>query len=207
MFNANKPSLEELPSAKQLLRSTIMAAIAAIAILVMVVLPAEYGIDPTGAGRLIGLTEMGEIKKELSEEAEQDRQQGGQTGQQSSLLQNLFGLIVSTAHAQSGAAWAEEVEFELDPGATNELKMTMTEGASVDYLMTVTGGRVNFDLHGHGGGNSITYEKGRGSTGSEGSFTAAFPGSHGWFWRNRDSKPVVVNVKLRGTYSDLKQGQ
>jgi len=207
MFNANKPSLEELPSAKQLLRSTIMAAIAAIAILVVVVLPAEYGIDPTGAGRLIGLTEMGEIKKELSEEAEQDRQQGGQTGEQSYLLQNLFGLIVSTAHAQSGAVWAEEVEFELAPGATNELKMTMTEGASVDYLMTVTGGRVNFDLHGHGGGNSITYEKGRGSTGSEGSFTAAFPGSHGWFWRNRDSKPVVVNVKLRGTYSDLKQGQ
>ena len=54
MFNAEKPSLEELPSSAQLIRSTILAAVSAAAILVTVVLPAEYGIDPTGVGRAIG---------------------------------------------------------------------------------------------------------------------------------------------------------
>lgn len=59
----------------------------------------------------------------------------------------------------------------------------------------------------HGNGNSITYERGRGSTNSEGEFTAAFPGGHGWFWRNRDTKPLTVNLRLRGTYSELRQGE
>lgn len=55
MFNAEKPSLEDLPSSAQLLKSTLIAAVSAIVILVTVVLPAEYGIDPTGVGRAIGL--------------------------------------------------------------------------------------------------------------------------------------------------------
>ena len=56
MFNAEKPSLDELPSSKQLIRSTVIAGASAVAILVTVVLPAEYGIDPTGLGRAIGLS-------------------------------------------------------------------------------------------------------------------------------------------------------
>ncbi|MCU0854860.1 MAG: hypothetical protein MUF63_08155, partial [Rhodobacteraceae bacterium] len=35
-------------------------------------LPAEYAIDPTGVGRMLGLTEMGEIKQQLYAEAEAD---------------------------------------------------------------------------------------------------------------------------------------
>lgn len=71
--------------------------------------------------------------------------------------------------------------------------------------MIVTGGRINFDLHGHGGDQSETYEKGRGSTGAEGSFTASFDGAHGWFWRNRDSSDVTVTVQARGDYSEIAQ--
>ena len=73
MFNSEKPAPEELPSSAQLLRSTIIAFIAAIVILVTVVLPAEYAIDPTGAGRVLGLTEMGEIKESLAKEADEDK--------------------------------------------------------------------------------------------------------------------------------------
>ncbi|MEQ8832391.1 MAG: transmembrane anchor protein [Alphaproteobacteria bacterium] len=204
MFNAEKPSLEELPSSKQLLRSTIMAAAAALVILVTIVLPAEYGLDPTGVGRVLGLTEMGEIKQELSEEAEQDH---GGAGDQSSLFERVLAFAVPHAHAQDNAAWADVVEFTLQPDDTNEVKMTMNKDDVVEYQMVVTGGRVNYDLHGHGGGNSISYEKGRGSTGSEGEFTAAFPGGHGWFWRNRDSEPATVTLRLKGTYSDLRQGE
>lgn len=55
-----------------LIRSTLLAAGAATAILVLFWLPAEYGIDPTGVGALTGLTEMGEIKQQLAAEAEAD---------------------------------------------------------------------------------------------------------------------------------------
>uniref|UniRef100_UPI001FB22381 hypothetical protein n=1 Tax=Vreelandella lionensis TaxID=1144478 RepID=UPI001FB22381 len=61
------------PSTGKLLRSTLMAVVIAVALLISVVLPAEYAIDPTGAGRLLGLTEMGEIKTQLAEEAELDQ--------------------------------------------------------------------------------------------------------------------------------------
>jgi hypothetical protein len=57
-----------------LIRSTLIAAGAAGAILVLFWLPAEYGIDPTGVGALTGLTEMGEIKQQLAAEAEADAQ-------------------------------------------------------------------------------------------------------------------------------------
>lgn len=72
MYNAKRPTESELPSPAKLLRSTILAAVSAAAILVAVVLPSEYGIDPTGAGRLLGLTSMGEIKMQLAAEAEAD---------------------------------------------------------------------------------------------------------------------------------------
>ncbi|WP_054006479.1 hypothetical protein [Cypionkella psychrotolerans] len=57
-----------------LIRSSLIAAGAAGAILVLFWLPAEYGIDPTGVGALTGLTEMGEIKQQLAAEAEADAQ-------------------------------------------------------------------------------------------------------------------------------------
>ncbi|OYX41293.1 MAG: hypothetical protein B7Z02_16125 [Rhodobacterales bacterium 32-67-9] len=52
-----------------MIRSTLMAGGGALAILTFFWLPAEYGIDPTGVGGLLGLTEMGEIKQQLAGEA------------------------------------------------------------------------------------------------------------------------------------------
>ena len=55
-----------------LLRSTLISLGAALFLLVAVVLPAEYNIDPLGVGAFLGLTEMGGIKAQLSEEAAAD---------------------------------------------------------------------------------------------------------------------------------------
>lgn len=52
-----------------LIRSTLMAGGGALAILTFFWLPAEYGIDPTGVGGLLGLTEIGAIKQQLAGEA------------------------------------------------------------------------------------------------------------------------------------------
>ena len=72
MFNSDLPNRADLPTPSQLLRSTILAATAATGILITTILPAEYAIDPTGVGRLLGLTQMGEIKKQLALEVQQD---------------------------------------------------------------------------------------------------------------------------------------
>tara|TARA_R110002124_G_scaffold243873_2_gene408977 strand:- start:12285 stop:12902 length:618 start_codon:yes stop_codon:yes gene_type:complete len=202
MHNAQKPALEDLPTTRQLLKSTAIAAASAVAILVTVVLPAEYGIDPTRVGGVLGLTEMGEIKQQLAEEKRLDEM--SMVDDRPSIWSDLGDLFVSSAAAQDATEWRDETTFMLAPGESAEWKMEMTEGQVAQYRMTVEGGRVNFDLHGHGGGNSVTYEKGRGSSGEEGEITAAFDGDHGWFWRNRDSSIVTVKVQVRGDYQVFK---
>jgi hypothetical protein len=59
-------------SPRGLIRSTLLAAGAALSVLAVFHLPAEYGIDPTGLGSVLGLTEMGLIKQQLYAEAEAD---------------------------------------------------------------------------------------------------------------------------------------
>jgi hypothetical protein len=201
MNNAPQPRPEDLPSKAQLLRASIAGVIGAVVILVTVYLPAEHAIDPTGVGRVIGLTEMGEIKRELAEEAARDAEIHGD--QSMNLIDTIFGAFVGSAQAQE--AWRDKVSFTLAPGATAEIKLVMEAGMTATYAWTATGGRINFDLHAHGDGKSIDYARGRGETAGEGSIDAPFAGEHGWFWRNRDSSEITVTLQLRGDYSEVKQ--
>ena len=214
MHNAQRPNLEDLPTARQLWRSTAIAAGAAALILVTVVWPSEYGIDPIGIGAVFGLAEMGEIKSQLAEEAEADRllmesQVEPQSSLQPGLMDAIFGAIVGTAHAQEASAeapvWKDEITFALEPGQGIEIKLVMEEGAVAPFEWAVEGGEVNFDLHGDGSGNEISYEKGRAVPGAAGELTAAFTGNHGWFWRNRGDTPLRVTLRVAGAYSEIKQ--
>lgn len=213
MYNTDIPTRAELPTTKQLLRSTFIAIASAAAILVTVVLPAEYNIDPTGIGKVFGLAEMGEIKQQLAEEAERDRLMEEQQpvapapSQQSSLLGQIFsGLFISSAHAQEAPATrADTMSITLKPGEGTEIKLIMLKGAKVNFTWTVEGGVVNFDLHGDGGGNEISYEKGRAVPGAKGVLQAGFDGNHGWFWRNRGKADVTVTLKTDGAYTDIKR--
>ena len=210
MHNSQKPNLDDLPTSRQLWRSTAIAARVAAVILVTVVWPSEYAIDPTGIGGVLGLTEMGEIKSQLSEEAEADRlMKEGAVEPQSSLLPSalvaIFGALVGTAHAQEVPAWRDEITFGLEPGQGIEIKLVMEEGAVAPFEWTVEGGVVNFDLHGDGAGNEISYEKGRAAPEAAGELTAAFAGNHGWFWRNRGDAAVSVTLRVAGAYSEIKR--
>lgn len=198
-FNEN-PKLDDLPSLPQLFKSAIAAVFVAIFLVLTAVLPAEYGIDPTGIGRAIGLTEMGEIKAELQMEAEQDSNIHGNKEDKTSFFGKHGLSLISSANASNH--WREQFEFELKPGEYHEVKFIMKKGQTIEYAWVSSGeGRVNFDLHGHGNGASATYEKGRGKTEGNGSFSAAFDGEHGWFWRNRDKKPVKIMLSVAGNYS------
>lgn len=219
MYNSDIPTRAELPTTKQLLRSTLIAIVSAAAILVAVVLPAEYNIDPTGIGKALGLAEMGEIKQQLAEEAERDRQMDEQlkqqerapaaatTGQQSSLLGYILsGLFISKAHAEEApAARSDITTITLKPGEGTEVKLSMLKGAKVAFTWTVEGGVVNFDMHGDGGGEEISYEKGRAVPSGSGVLEASFDGKHGWFWRNRGDADVTVTLKTEGDYAEIKR--
>src|SRR5215212_9564730 len=147
MYNTDMPTRAQLPSSAQLLRSTLIASGVAAALLVTVVLPSEYGIDPTGAGRALGLTEMGEIKKQLQEEAEADRakDQAGQAPapaapaleQRSSLLRTIFAQLFIGPAAAQAAAKSQDFSLTLKPGEGGEVKMDMKKGAKATYSWKV----------------------------------------------------------------------
>ena len=205
MYNSDTPSQAELPSSNQLIKSTILAAIAAIVILFTVVLPAEYGIDPTGVGKLLRLTEMGQVKQQLAEEAAADA--AGLLTTETPDVDNVTEKAVNATIADTtvtNGQWRDEIPFTLTPGEGTEIKLKMSEGDKANYSWAVTGGEVNFDTHGDALGKAISYEKGRGVASDEGVLEAAFTGNHGWFWRNRGDSDVQVVLRTRGDYSTIK---
>lgn len=207
MYNTDMPTRAELPSTKQLIRSTVIAIVAAAAILVSIVLPAEYAVDPTGIGRALGLAEMGEIKQQLAREAEEDMRRDQQIllDRRSSIGGILSSLFVSSAHAQTAPGIrTDEISFTLQPGQGAEVKLEMKQGAKATYEWVATD-EVNYDLHGDGSGKETSYKKGRGVKKDDGSLTAAFDGSHGWFWRNRTRAPVTITVKVSGQQASMKR--
>lgn len=223
MYNSDRPSRAELPSSAQLIKSTIIALITALILLITVVLPAEHAIDPTGIGRMLKLTEMGEIKQQLAAEAELDRKKDqellrGQSpsSPRSSLMDRIFAeLLIGKAQAQEPMRLAQaptrndETVITLRPTEGVEWKMTMMKGVQVRYSWTVQGGVVNYDMHGtpRGGGRETSYKAARGVGSDEGVMTAGFDGTHGWFFRNRGSQPVTIILRTDGAYTDLRRVQ
>ena len=217
MYNTDLPTRAELPTSRQLLRSTAIAAAAAAGILVTVVLPSEYGIDPTGVGTALGLTEMGEIKGQLAAEAEADRQASDPSvpatpavpDRRSGLLGTILAqFLIGSASAQTApaAARSDETVVVLRPNQGLEVKLRMRKDARATYSWTSTG-PVNFDLHGEPPNPprnfSHSYRSGRATSTDQGDVVAAFDGTHGWFWRNRSAQDVTVTLRTSGAYESI----
>ena len=204
MYNHNIPNENELPTSKQLIKSTVIALLTAVILLVTVILPAEYGIDPSGVGRILGLTKMGEIKTQLAAEAEQEIQQPTPAEIQPTKM-----AVENNSEANSKADEVTPTEtrsIQLKPGEAAELKLGMKKDAIVIYEWSVNTGHVNYDTHGDGAGiNYFGYGKGKKTKQDKGELKAAFDGKHGWFWRNRSEQAVTVTLRVSGEYSDIQR--
>ncbi|WP_312917962.1 transmembrane anchor protein [Stutzerimonas kunmingensis] len=224
MYNNQRPDLSELPSSSQLLRSTLIALIAAGVLLVTVVMPAEYAIDPTGAGRLLGLTQMGELKQTLAEEAATEAQPPAEAApaEPAATTPDKDEPVAAQAEPAPAAAptpaqpappkvatQQHEVNLTLKPNQATEIKLEMKEGAKANFHWTANGGRLNYDTHGdpykapkgfyHG------YGKGKNAPELQGELVAAFDGKHGWFWRNRTNETVKLTLRTDGEYITIEQ--
>ena len=212
VYNSQNSSPIELPSLKQLVRSAILALLTAVVLLVSVILPAEYAIDPTGVGRLLGLTQMGKIKQDLAREVSNH---GGfemlpadtPVTQLSATDRGAEKLTIQPGETPPDVKpWREEIRISLEPGEGKELKLVMEKNAVARFLRDAQPGSFNFNMHGDGDGKeSINYDTGFFVPSQEGELQAAFKGKHGWFWRNRNEVSVEVVLRLDGEYSDIKR--
>ena len=202
MYHSNKPQQSELPSTVKLIKSTIIALLTAIALLITVVLPAEYGVDPTGIGRALGLKKMGEIKVSLAEELKQE--EALNKAEASVVPAPITETVVE---ARKADVRQDTLQVFLAPNAAAEIKVKMVKGAVVSYNWSSDAGKVNFDVHGDSEPLKIRYHNySKGSVKNrEAEIEAAFDGYHGWFWRNRSGSELTVTLNISGEYEELKR--
>lgn len=233
MYNSKAPNIDELPSSNQLLRSTLIATIIACLISITIVLPAEYGVDPTGIGSVFGLTEMGQVKVALQREAEAEQLLLDQLAaaepapvsmpaeaaveveiEESGSDENFAAVLELEPEMEPEIEPEQDLEpsslqiraFQIDPDAAVEIKLEMSQGALASYKWISEGGAVNFDVHADNPSISyFNYSKGLGVTSDEGTIEAEFDGFHGWFWRNRGENTLTVTIEFEGDYQSVKE--
>ena len=216
MYNTELPNRAELPTSRQLVRSTVIAVVTAGVLLTTAVLPAEYGIDPTGIGKALGLKKMGEIKTTLAREAAGEAQRSPPPAD--AAPSTTIATAITTPKTEAAASPSptpeptgktDEVTVSLKPGQAAEVKLDMRKGAKVTYEWTVRGGTVNVDAHGDPlnppAGFYHGYGKGRQMSRDAGVMQAAFDGKHGWYWRNRSSSAVTLTLSTNGQYTAIKR--
>jgi hypothetical protein len=180
------------PSRKTLFTVVGAGLVAAAAILMGAVLPAEYQIDPLGIGKATGLLQM-------SRPAEVETPLTASDGSGSPARFYAAGFRTDTVDIPLAAAG------DADGGDDLEWKVRMKDGETLIYSWSVDAPAEEFysDFHGESAPSPdvklATYKKGAGVE-SHGSVTAPFDGIHGWYLQNQAEKPVVVRLKLSGFY-------
>lgn len=189
---------ENLPTLQQLGKATGAALAAAALILTVAVLPAEYGIDPLGAGRMLGIAKLNGGAKKAP-----DVVTPGNPGNPGNP-----GAAAGAPVARTAAVLrSDEMSVTLQPGEGAEVKALMRKGEHFVFSWATDGAPVKADMHGepeHAKANEFTtYWKEPAQTGAQGTFTAGFDGIHGWFWRNKGAQPVTIKVKVSGFHEKL----
>lgn len=158
-------------------------------ILVMFILPAEFGVDPLGTGARVGLLDLGLTGQQV--EALEQAAASGDAGQAA--------LIVP----QERTFQTETVEFTVGPREGIEYKYRLDQGEALLYSWR-TPAPVAYEFHaepdGAPRGYAQTYEKAQASQAS-GTLTAPFAGIHGWYWENLGDQPLTITLTTAGYYN------
>jgi len=166
---------------RRLALATAGALVVAALILVAAVMPAEFGRDPLGTGKALGLLDLYAGAAEPA-----------------------------AAPAASPSATppmtmfkVDSVTFTLKPSEGFEYKYRIEKGGGLVYAWTATR-PVNYEFHGeHDGaglGVAVSYEKATAGK-AAGSFTAPASGIHGWFWENTTDQPITLTLTSSGFYA------
>lgn len=156
---------------RRVIISTIVAIFAATLILITFVLPAEYDIDPLGAGEFLGILGLsggapGEVFHEINPYNEDSVR---------FVLQPYESL---------------EYKYELAKGSSLIFNWNASGTLKYEFHGEPEDGPEGF---------AQSYSSGK-SDHDNGTFTAPFTGIHGWFWENRSAGAVTIDLTTTGFY-------
>ncbi|NBC23867.1 MAG: hypothetical protein GVY21_10365 [Gammaproteobacteria bacterium] len=162
-------------SPRRILGATVLALVAAAVALVAFVLPAEYGVDPLGTGRLTGLLALAEPRRDVLEPAD------------SPPVRDVVRFPLQPFESV-------EYKYRLEEGAG----LVFSWQADGEVLA-----ELHAEPDGAPEGFAESFDRSR-STAGHGSYHAGFPGWHGWFWENRGAVPVTVEFTATGFFSAVR---
>ena len=176
-----------VPAPGGLAKTTGVSVVVAAVLLVTVVLPAEYGIDPSGVGGVLGLSTLSRPLAPVP------------PPQGDTLAPVQEGAVA----LYPGEYQYDSREFVLGPYEYLEYKYRLAENATMLFSW-VANGEVMHDFHGDRDGApanaAVSYDR-QPRRQADGSFTAPFSGIHGWFWENRGGTTITVRVTTAGFYT------
>jgi hypothetical protein len=176
------PPPTSVPSGRRLAKATAISILVAGFLLVTTVLPAEYGMDPLGTGRALGLAK-------LSQPPPTPPAAGGPISPQQSVFKT------------------DSRELKLGPYGFLEFKYELDKGATMLYDWKSTAS-VTFNFHADPAGKpkdaSESFENGD-ATEKRGSYAARFDGIHGWYWENTGGQEITIRLTTAGFYKSAKE--
>jgi hypothetical protein len=214
MIDRKDSALIEAPSKATILLATLVAALVAGVILLVAILPAEYGIDPLGTGKALGLTDLAKASGNKAAPAPG----AAKTAEDSATIAPVLEDSPSGgAPVVKGAFIAQTKEYKFDsreitlkPGEGMEIKYNMKKGAGLIYSWQASD-KLFFEFHGEpnvkpagreGTDYYETYELDDkvGKDQAHGTFIAPSSGIHGWFWENKSPNEVTLKLVSAGFY-------
>ena len=183
------------PTRRSIFIGTVLAALVATAILVTIVLPVEYGIDPTGLGSSLGLAviaaaDIAPVEVAQPPEIPQSTPDSEQY-----------------AHSTDAPFRTETIEIPMQGDEELEYKFDMSKGQMLMYTWSSGTTEMYFEFHAEPTEGDypedyyMSYLIGDGSTGGHGTLVAPFTGRHGWYFLNLTENPVTVKLQVSGYYT------
>jgi hypothetical protein len=199
----------QAPSGQRIALSVGLAFVVGVIVLVVAVLPAEYGIDPTGIGRALGLTELNAPASRTIEV--RDVLGGNERVREVEIpaFNEPVPLPNPAVHqAEDRPIQTRTVTLTLEPDQETEIKTVLRASKVIEYTWKTDGGLVYCDMHGHDPAAGQVFfvryrEDQEGATEATGSLVAPFDGEHGWYWLNIHDQAVTITLTVTGFFDDI----
>jgi hypothetical protein len=211
MTDFNQPTVDR----KKIIKALVYALLMGIVVLVTAVLPAEYGIDPTGSGRLLGFSKLYQPAEATNDKvvAEAPAQKPVKILTMEDAGSDPDVKKPTEANnpppAKQYEAREDKVTIVIPAGKGLEYKVLLLKYGSMKYEWITDKGILFFDFHGEvkeaNPPKNVFYESYTVAYSNNmiGTFLAPFEGRHGWYFKNSGSSDMTVTLRLKGEYRIL----
>lgn len=208
MTDFNQPTIET----KKIIRALVYALIMGIVVLITAVLPAEYGIDPIGSGKLLGFSKLYQPTETVSDKEVTEAP-----------TQKPFKILTledagsepdvkkpkeadNPPPAKQYESREDTITITIPAGKGLEYKVLLLKYGSMKYEWITDSEILFFDFHGEvkelNPPKNVFYESYTVAYSKNmiGTFLAPFEGRHGWYFKNSGASDIQVRLRLKGEY-------